>query len=196
MDRFQQILDGIEKQMQSLGASEIITACAKCYHNLKDYAPQWEISPLYEVMVEVGLPEGVPEKFNRPFSIHDSCPARYEPRLLQGVRDVVSRIGCDIDEMEFSGEKTRCCGAGGMIAPVDPELFTKIKSKRVAESLNDILTYCAGCRDNFASVDKASLHVLDLVFNPNWEQDRMKPPAGGKQRWKNRWDLKRQLKGL
>ncbi len=196
MDRFQQILDGIEKQMQALGASEIITACSKCYHNLKDYAPQWEISPLYEVMIEVGLPEGVPKKFNRAFSIHDSCPARYEPRLLQGVRDVVRRIGCDIDEMEFSGEKTRCCGAGGMIAPVNPELFTKIKSKRVAESLNDILTYCAGCRDNFASVDKASLHVLDLVFNPNWEQDRMKPPASGKQRWKNRWDLKRQLKGL
>ncbi len=196
MDRFQQILAGIETQMKSLGASEIITACAKCYQSLKDYAPQWKISPLYEVMVEVGLPDGVLGKSNRTFAIHDSCPARYEDRLRQGARAVLSAIGYDIEEMEFSGEKTRCCGGGGMIARVDPELFAKLKSKRVAETLNDIVTYCAGCRDNFASAEKAALHVLDLVFNPDWERDRMKPPESGKRRWKNRWNLKRQLKGI
>lgn len=196
MARFQQILDGIEKQMRSLGASEIITACSKCYYILKNNLPQWKVSPLYGLMVDIGLPEGVPEKFNRVFSIHDSCPARYEEELRQGVRAVMDGLGCDIEAMEFSGEKTRCCGGGGMIAAVDPALFAKAKARRTGETLNDIVTYCAGCRDNIASLEKGALHILDLVFNPNWKQDRMKPPGSGKQRWRNRWDLKRQLKKL
>ena len=196
MAGFKQIMDGITKQMESLGASELITTCAKCHYILKNYAPQWEISSLYEVMVDLGLPEGVPEKFNRVFSVHDSCAARFEDGILRGTRAVLSGVGCEIEEMEFSGERTRCCGGGGMIAPVDPALFAEIKINRVGETLNDIITYCAGCRDNFASVEKPTLHILDLVFNPNWEQDRMKPPDSGMQRWKNRWHVKRHLKRL
>lgn len=196
MDRFQQYREGLEKQLRSLGTTEIVTACSKCYYILTSYLPQWKITPLYGLLLDVGLPEGVPEKFSRPFSIHDSCPARYEEDIKQGVRGVMGGLGCDVEELEFSGKKTRCCGGGGMIAPVAPEIFGKVKSKRVGETLNDLITYCAGCRDNFASLGKPALHVLDLVFNPNWEQDRTKPPGDGKQRWKNRWNLKRQLKKL
>jgi Fe-S oxidoreductase len=196
MDRFQEIIGGIEKLMTSLGASEIITACSKCYYILKNNMLQWKVRSLYGLMADVGLPESVPEKFSKVFSIHDSCPARYEEDLRQGVRTVMDRLGCDFEEMEFSGEKTRCCGGGGMIEAVDPELFEKAKIRRVSETLNDIVTYCAACRDNFASLEKASLHILDLVFNPNWEQDRMRPPGSSKQSWKNRWELKKLLKKL
>lgn len=193
---FTKILDGLEKQMEYLGALEIITACAKCYHIFKDHRPQWKIRSLYETMVEVGLPHRLPKASNKVFSIHDSCPARYEERFRQAVREVMRLLGCNIEEMEFSGEKTRCCGGGGMMAPVNPELFEKIVDLRVNETPHDLVTYCAGCRENFASQKKPTVHVLDLVFNRAWNHDRLKPTRNGAQRWKNRWDLKRQLKKL
>jgi len=196
MDRFQEILDGLEKQMEYLGDHEIITACAKCYHILKVHRPQWKIRSLYETMVAVGLPRSLPKTSGKVFSIHDCCPARYEEKFRQAVREVMRLLGCDIEEMEFSGEKTRCCGGGGMMAPVDPVLFEKIVGLRVNETPHDLVTYCAGCRQNFASQKKPTVHLLDLVFNRTWNHDRIKPAQNGKQRWKNRWILKRQLKRL
>jgi hypothetical protein len=83
-----------------------------------------------------------------------------------------------------------------MMAPVDPELFEKIVALRVNETPHDLVTYCAGCRENFAFQKKPTVHVLDLVFNRTWNHDRMKPARNGAQRWKNRWVLKRQLKRL
>ena len=193
MTLFRNILDGIDKQMKALGASEIITACAKCYHVLKVHAPQWKIRGLYEVLVEVGLPERSFGTAQTVFSIHDSCAVRHETKFRESVREVMQKLECRIEEMEFRGERTRCCGGGGMIAPVNPPLFERIARLRVEETPHDIVTYCAGCRENFAQQEKGTLHLLDLVFNSNWHQDRAKPPRGGLQRWKNRWALKRRL---
>ncbi len=196
MTLFRDILAGIDRQMEALGASEIITACAKCYHMLKDHAPQWKIRGLYEVLVDIGLPENDLGAAQTVFSIHDSCAVRHEAEFRQSVREVMKKLECRIEEMEFSGEKTRCCGGGGMIAPVNPLLFEKIARLRGEEAPHDIVTYCAGCRENLAQQGKGTLHVLDLIFNANWPQDRTKAPRDGLQRWKNRWQLKRRLKRL
>ncbi|MGB9293781.1 MAG: (Fe-S)-binding protein [Desulfobaccales bacterium] len=194
MTLFQSILDGIDRQLKALGASEIITACPECYQVLKVHAPQWKIRGLYEVLVEVGLPERDFGTAATIFAIHDSCAVRHEAEFRQSVREVLQKLECRTEEMEFSGERTRCCGGGGMIAAVNPGLAGKIARLRVEETPHDIVTYCAGCRENFARQEKGALHVLDLVFNSNWRQDRTKSPREGLKKWKNRWDLKRRLK--
>jgi hypothetical protein len=63
---------------------------------------------------------------------------------------------------------------GGLIAPLDLFRVYSLSELRVAESHFDMLTYCAVCRETFA-IHKPSLHVLDLLFNPNWQEDRIKP---------------------
>ncbi len=193
MTLFQSILDGIDRQLKALGASEIITACPECYQVLKVHAPQWKVSGLYDVLVEVGLPERDFGPAATIFAIHDSCAVRHEAEFRQSVREVLQKLECRTEEMEFSGERTRCCGGGGMIAAVNPGLSGKIARLRVEETPHDIVTYCAGCRENFARQEKGALHVLDLLFNSNLRQDRTKPPGEGLQKWKNRWDLKRRL---
>ena len=197
MTQFKKFHDRIENQMKSLGASEIITACSQCYNMLKEYGTAtWQIHSLYEVLLKVGLPHGTSCKMNKVFSVHDSCPARYEEKFRHGARQVMKELGYGVEEMEFSGEKTRCCGGGGLIEYVDPGLFEKIASNRADEAPYDIATYCAGCRENFASLKKPALHILDLLFNPNWEESRKRPPQRPNQKWKNMWVLKRLLKRL
>jgi hypothetical protein len=83
-------------------------------------------------------------------------------------------MGYQIEEMRYSKELTRCCGQGGLILGLNPFLVFGLTKSRIADSHFDMLTYCAACRETFA-MHKPTLHILDLMFNPNWEKDKAKP---------------------
>jgi len=189
--QFEEILGGVESAMSELGASEIIVACPNCYYNFKHYVPQLQMRCLYEVMAEIGLPETKKTR-EWTFSLHDSCKARWEEDLQQSVRTLVKRIGYRIKEMEYSRDMTRCCGVGGVISFVDFDLGKNITKRRIAEAPFDMLTYCGSCREAFAR-EKPSIHVLDLIFNTNWVEDRLKPPNKASIRRENQSLLKSQL---
>lgn len=172
--KFQQMLTELDSKMRKLGTREIILACPYCYHTFKQYAPQLQPKSLYEVMVEVGLPKVVKTR-EWVFSLHDSCRARWEENLQDNVRTLISSMGHRIEEMEYSKDKTRCCGAGSFISFADSDLAKKVTKRRADEAPFDILTYCATCRETLAR-ERPAIHILDLIFNPDWENDRLKPP--------------------
>ena len=172
--KFQGMLSQLDSKLKNLGAREIILACPYCYYTLKHYAPQFQLKSLYEVMAEVGLPEGVKTQ-GWTFSLHDSCRARWEKNLQDSVRTLVLRMGHQIKEMEYSRDKTRCCGTGGVIVFADFDLAKNVTKRRAEEAPFDILTYCATCRETLAR-EKPAIHILDLIFNPDWEKDRFNPP--------------------
>ena len=80
-----------------------------------------------------------------------------------------------------------------MIPYVDPKLYSSLAKRRADEAPFDMLTYCAGCRETFASVGKPTVHILDLLFNPDWEKDLRKPPQMGKARREKQAELKELL---
>ena len=191
--KFQEMLSQLNSKMRKLGASEMILACPYCYYTLKDQTLQFKLKSLYEVMTEVGLPGGLKQR-EWTFSLHDSCKARWEGNLQDSVRSLVSRMGYRIEEMEYSRDKTHCCGAGGAIACADFDLAISVTNKRAAAAPFDILTYCATCRETLAR-EKPAIHILDLIFNPDWEKDRLKPPNRASIRRENQSLLKSQLEG-
>lgn len=72
----------------------------------------------------------------------------------------------------------------------------KVVKRRIGESDIDYVTYCAMCRDNFSARGKRALHILDLIWAP--DQDNQDDPAARKvpgysQRHENRAKLKTQL---
>lgn len=190
---FEGMVDKFESELKKMGASGLILACPDCYRTIKRSAPSIRLKSLYEVMVEKGLPEGAKASAPRTFSLHDSCTARDEKEVMDAVRDLLKKMGYQLVEMEYSREKARCCGAGGMIPYVDPKLFVKIAERRANESPYDLLTFCAACRETFASVGKPSAHILDLIFNPDWENNLRKPPQTGKVRREKQTKLKNTL---
>ncbi len=177
---FRQILTDIENDMKKLGASEMIVACPDCYRNMTENLPHIHFKSIYEVMVELGLPEGVKGE-RRIFSIHDSCTARNLTGLRESVRFLIREIGYEIEEVEYSGEKARCCGMGGMVPFIDFDLAGNITKRRTDEFHFDIVSYCAGCREALA-MNKTSLHLLDLIFNPNWKEVGHQVTKTGKKR--------------
>ena len=188
---FEKILKGIEFDIERLGISEIIAACPGCYHILKSYI-SFPLKSVYEVIAEEGLPELV-KKGKHTFSLHDSCITRYEKPLQESVRTIIKQMGYQIEEMEYSRDKARCCGMGGMVAYTNLKVSNKIGLRRVQEAKFDMLTYCASCREAFAFLGKPSLHLLDLIFTPDWEKERLRPATTEKERRENQAFLKSQL---
>jgi hypothetical protein len=75
-------------------------------------------------------------------------------------------MGLVVEEMEHSGEKTLCCGEGGAVGCLSPELPATWTHLRKSEAGGKrMLTYCAGCVNFLGKVSPTS-HILDLVFDP------------------------------
>ena len=190
--RFQSMFVKVLFELERTGASGLIVSCPDCYHTFKENAPYIQLMSVYEIMTENGLPEGV-NPGNHTFSIHDSCKTRYESHIQDSVRAIVRGLGYHVEELEYSRDKTRCCGAGGMAPYADMKLINRKIGQRVNEMSYDALTYCVACRDAFALVGKPSLHVLDLIFNPEWQRDKRRFPVLGEARRESQSKLRAQL---
>ena len=83
-----------------------------------------------------------------------------------------------------------------MIPYADAQLFLKLAKQRADEAPFDMLVYCAACREAFAATGKPAIHILDLVFNPDWENNLRKPPQMGKARREKQAELKGLLTGV
>jgi NADPH-dependent glutamate synthase beta subunit-like oxidoreductase len=189
--KFENMAEDIAAEVKKVGASGLIVACPDCYRTIKRSAPGFKIKSLYEVMVEKGLPDAAHALAPKTFSLHDSCTARDETTFIDNVRTLINEMGYQLEEMKYSRDKTRCCGAGGMIPYVNLELFTKLAKQRAEEAAFDVITYCAACCDTFASTGKPAIHILELMFNSEWETGLRRPPQTGKAKRDKQAELKR-----
>lgn len=190
--RFREILSTLIAGVKALGDAELIVACPDCYHTFRHCAPDLRIRPLSGILNEQDLPVEAPSGEGQVFSLHDSCKTRWEPEWQDSVRALIRKLGYEVEEVENSRDKTRCCGLGGMVAYADPELAAVNIKKRADEFGHDILTYCASCREAL-SAHKPALHVLDLIFNPDWRNAKTSPQKTGKARRENQARLKQMV---
>lgn len=170
---FQEKLRWLESEMQKLGATEMIVACPYCNYTFKNYGAEFEVTSIYEVLAEIGLPDDA-GKGDWTFSLHDACRARWEVGMQDSVRKIVTELGYAIEEMQYSRELTHCCGMGGGISYSDMALQKTMTKNTVEMAPHDMLTYCVTCRETFAPL-KPTLHVLDLVFNSDWKEAMSSP---------------------
>jgi NADPH-dependent glutamate synthase beta subunit-like oxidoreductase len=187
---------GVAAEMARLGADELITACTYCLFIIRQHRPEIKTRSLYEVMLERGLPPGAKTGKSAVFNVHDSCGARQSPPIQEAVRRLLQEAGHRYEEMLHCKERSICCGSGGMAPAVDAALTRKMTEFRLSEASFDLVTYCASCRARLAGAGHPALHLLELIFNPDWEQAKTAPPAGPRKRWWRRWRLERYFQGL
>ena len=188
---FQEIVDGLEAEAKRMGAEELICACPNCIRHLSRYAPNLKVKSLYEVMVEHG-PVEAHKNGGATFTIHDPCAARGRNEIHDAVRSMISWVGVTVDEMKESRNTTQCCGQGGGVPYISPQIAANSTKRRVEQLKADVITYCASCREAFVA-QKPSLHVLDLIFNTNWAEDKTKPANKPAAKKENKSSLKSQL---
>ena len=196
--KFKEKFSGLQEELNELDVEEVIVACQSCYLTLSEYCEQ-EIISLWELFPEIGLPaevQGEGKDSDLTFAIHDSCSTRDIEGIHDGIRWIITKLGYNIEELEHSREDTRCCGYGGMIVPVNPELAQTMMGNRASQAESDyMVTYCAACRGSMAMGGKKALHILDLVFDGPWTSESEFPEAGGNPlvSWVNRYKAKRKI---
>ena len=189
-ERFSRIFNKPLQQLKSLGVEEVVLACINCHKVFREHS-DIKLTTVYEIFSERGLPTVYPADSGL-VSIHDSCPARYQPEIRQAVREVVSRIGFEISEMKYRNEMTQCCGAGGCATAGNPSLAFRHTQARAAQAKGRLITYCAHCRERFSSFTP-SLHLLDLVFGAS-RDSHLKEYNDSWRNWFDRWYLKKRLR--
>ncbi len=192
----EQVAARVALEFEKLGGQELIAACTHCLHTLNRFQPQIKTRSLYEVMLEHGLPASARDGAGSVFQVHDPCGARHMPVVQDAVRDLVAAGGHRLEEMPHNRERTICCGAGGLVPAVDNALAQKMTAFRLSEATRDLVIYCASCRAKFHRAGHASLHLLELLFNPGWRQAKAAAPVSPSKRWWSRWRLKRWFQGL
>ncbi len=184
---------GILRMAEQVGAEELIAACPDCTHTMKEAIPELKITTVWERLEGLWQPPRLRE--GAAISIHDPCKARHEPGLQKAVRGLIASRGGEVGEVEYRGERARCCGLGGMIDPVDTELSRKITRRRAGESPLPMITYCASCRMALAGVGKEAIHILDFLLSSDWRKRLRAKPPGRIGRYANRlrtkWTFKR-----
>jgi glutamate synthase (NADPH) small chain len=200
VDLFQEALANWRENYRILGQPKVVLACSSCYQTFKSHLPEVGIVSLWELYDQLGLPESVVSGQSHRdaaqssvVSIHDPCTTRYDRSLQDSARNLVQQLGYQIQELPLSREKTECCSYGGNMWVANRELAQKVVQRRVAESELDYVTYCAMCRDFFARQGKRTLHILDLIYQPDDTERAARRGPDFSQRHENRARLKRKL---
>jgi glutamate synthase (NADPH/NADH) small chain len=189
-DLFQAALDELRAGYAEMGRPRVILACSTCYQMFQTHLPDVEIVSLWELFDEMGLPDGAASAPPGVVAVHDPCTTRYEHQIHDSVRSILHRLGWRIEELRLSREMTACCSYGGLMWLANPELAHAVIERRIAESDADYVTYCAMCRDSFASQGKQTWHLLDFILGDAQAEQKS---IGYSQRHENRARLKRRL---
>jgi Fe-S oxidoreductase len=142
----------------------VLVACPNCYQVFADYAPEFETRTVYEVLDETDLPET--GRVSGTVTVHDPCVARFNAALQDSVRRLLAKKGLRIEEAPHTRKTALCCGEGGAVGRLAPELSSAWTAKRIGEANSRrLLTYCAGCSRQLGAYGPTS-HLLDLIFEP------------------------------
>ena len=195
-DLFQSALADFIAQYRELNSPQLVLACSSCYQVFNTHLPDVPVISLWNLFDEHGLPDHAQTpigSWRSAISVHDPCTTRYESHIQDSVRNILHRLGYQIEELPLSREQTECCSYGGLMWLANRDLAQAVVQRRIAESQADYVTYCAVCRDFFAARGKRTLHLLDLIYGQDPDGRATRPSPGYSERHENRARLKREL---
>ncbi len=187
---FEQTTAKLRTAWESLGGPQVIAGCPTCYMVLAKAIPEMRPRGIWDVLQEIGLPQGHLQGQGKTLAVQDACTTRFEGGVQASVRSLAEGMGFAIEELPYGREKTQCCGYGGLTVYANPGVAKEMAARWQAQSEADYLAYCANCRDSVRQEGKHALHLLDLAYPT--EEIKSEPP-GHSARRENRERLRASL---
>ena len=191
-DHFQALFQEMKDYLRQQGVKKVLLACPNCYRIFSLYGGELEISTIYEYIDRKSLPRE--DKVRGTVTIHDPCPVRFAPDVQASIRSLITKMGLTIAEMPHQGKNTFCCGEGGFVTCLSPEIAANWGDMRRAEAAGiRTITYCAGCTSHLNGRTPTS-HIVDLLWEPQATMAGAARITGAPFTYLNRLKLKRRLK--
>jgi len=176
------------------GVRHIIVACPNCYTIFHEYGQGLTVRTAWDIIAETASELPLPLITAGQITVHDPCPLRDHQDIQQAVRIILLRLGLTIREMDHSRSQTICCGEGGSVAVLNPELAGQWGAMRKMEAGRDlVISYCAGCTAFLARIGLPTIHLGDLLVNPEQALAGKASVARAPMTYLNRIKLKRRL---
>lgn len=152
----------LNQKLEELGNPVVIAGCPTCKKELSSHGSV-EIHGIWEVLEDIGLPKTA-KSMDTPVAVHDSCGARGDAETQASIRRIAEKLGCQVMDTPYSGDRSPCCGYGGLTQYTNREVARKMTDKCLERSDLPYLSYCMACRDRFAREGRESMHILELVY--------------------------------
>ncbi len=162
-DYFESRFARILQKLREHDIKRVIVACPNCYKVFREYGQKLKIQSAYEFLAEKETPDiAAPDVLD--VVIHDPCPLRNKKGIHKAVRSLATSLGCGWEEARNNKRRTLCCGEGGSVPFVRPDLALRWSRRRVDQAGGKtILTYCAGCTVTLSRL-VPTVHILDMHF--------------------------------
>jgi len=140
------------EKMKEKGVERVVFACPSCYHTwMEEYKTNIEIfhsTQFIRKLIDEGK-IGFKEKKMR-VTYHDPCDLGRASGVYEAPREVLRAIpGVELVEMEGNRDQCKCCGGGGNLEMVDPELSAALAQEKIKEiqatGANAVITSCQQC---------------------------------------------------
>lgn len=157
---YQLMVQGNVEQLNALKFQTIVTNCPHCFNTFQNEYPEFggQYQTIHHAEYVQGLLESGQLKLTRPLgkkvTYHDSCYLGRYNNIYEAPRAVVQFLGdVDLVEMERSGQKSFCCGAGGGRMWIEESRGKRINHVRVEQALRTgaevVATACPFCMTMF-----------------------------------------------
>lgn len=173
-------LHDIQKRLRDGGVTRVVTGCLNCHKLLSQHLEDIEVLFILEL-----LPPEIFEKQGQgPMYLHHPCPSARWDEIRDAARGLFNNL-CEAVPIPEASE-ARCCGDGGSLCLLSPELANRFLDQIVAEGKGrTMVTYCTGCQKRFLKQGVEAVHLLECL--PGVKPRRKSPSPLGQ--WFNRLAL-------
>ena len=154
------------------GARKVVFTCPSCYQIWREaYPPEFELVHASEMVAQLVLEDRLPlGELPMTVTYHDPCDLGRGGRVFDEPRAIMARIpGLTLVEMEHNREHCLCCGGGGNLEMIDPDLSAAMAKRKVEETVatgaEAIITNCQQCvrtMMTYAKRNKVNIDVMDM----------------------------------
>jgi glycolate oxidase subunit GlcD len=181
-EKFEQNARNLIDLIKATGAKELITPCAGCYKTFQKYYPEagelgvnlfHSVQYIQKLIEEKKIKLG--GDLGKKITYHDPCDLGRTFEIFDEPREILKAIP-DIDFVEMNRNRlmARCCGGGGSVIALEPELAVDMATVRVKDAVEVdaeiIVSGCSACKDNLRKGIKAipkeerpKIKVMDIT---------------------------------
>ena len=141
----------IEK-VKEKGAKSVVFACPSCYHTWhEEYATDLTLTHSSGFVLDL-IRQGKIEFRNETVKVtyHDPCDLGRASGIYEPPREILRAMpGVEFVELADNREHCKCCGGGGNLEMVDPELSAALAQEKISQiqatGAKIVITSCQQC---------------------------------------------------
>jgi Fe-S oxidoreductase len=167
LEEFEGARERFREVYEPYSEGEILTLCPTCTVTLKE---RYGLDARHAILaVAERLNDLRPRQLNLRATYHDPCHLGRLLGIYEEPRDILTALGVDLVEMEHNRVFSTCCGGGGGVADVEPDLSLEVAKNRVRDALRVgvecIVTLCPTCEPTLLRAAGRLANELDVFVD-------------------------------